>query len=142
SEEGIAVAEHLAGQKPHVNYNAIPSVIYTAPELASVGLTEEQVKESGRKYRVGKFPFTASGRAKSLDETEGVVKILADATAARTFGAHVLGPRAPALIAELVLAMEKAASAEDAARACHAHPTLAEAVGEAARAAWQTALQI
>ena len=80
SEEGIAVAEYLAGQKPHVNYHALPSVIYTAPELASVGLTEEQVKDSGRKYRVGKFPFTASGRAKSLDETEGVVKILADAT--------------------------------------------------------------
>jgi dihydrolipoamide dehydrogenase len=142
SEEGIAVAEHLAGQKPHVNYNAIPSVIYTHPELAAVGLTEEQVKETGKEYRVGKFPFLANGRAKSLDETEGVVKIIADKKTDRILGAHILGPRAGDLIAELVLGMEYAASAEDIARTCHGHPTLSEAVGEAARAAWQTAIQI
>ncbi len=142
SEEGIAVAEYLAGQKPHVNYNAIPSVIYTHPELASVGLTEEQVKETGTEYRVGKFPFSANGRAKCLDETEGVVKIIADTKTDRILGAHILGPRAGDLIAELVLGMEYAASAEDIARTCHGHPTLSEAVGEAARAAWQTALQI
>jgi dihydrolipoamide dehydrogenase len=136
SEEGIAVAEHLAGKKSHVNYNTIPSVIYTAPELASVGLTEEQLKDSGREYRVGKFPFAASGRAKCLDETDGFVKVLADARTDRVLGVHILGPRASDMIAEAVLAMEYGASAEDIARTCHAHPTLSEAVGEAARGAW------
>jgi dihydrolipoamide dehydrogenase len=133
-EEGAAVAELLAGQKPHVNYGAIPSVIYTWPEVASVGETEEQVKESGRDYRVGKFPFLANGRARSLDETEGVVKIIADAKTDRLLGAHIFGPRASELIAEMVLAMEFAGSAEDIARTCHAHPTLSEAVHEAALA--------
>lgn len=136
SEEGLAVAEHLAGKKSHVNYNTIPSVIYTAPELASVGQTEEQLKESGREYRVGKFPFMASGRAKCLDETDGFVKVLADARTDRVLGVHILGPRASDMIAEAVLAMEYGASAEDMARTCHAHPTLSEAVGEAARGAW------
>ncbi len=140
SEEGIAVAERLAGQKTHVNYATIPSVIYTHPELASVGLTEEQVKADGRAYRVGKFPFGASGRARCLDEAEGVVKVLTDARTDRILGVHILGPRASDLIAECVLAMEYAASAEDIARTCHAHPTLSEAVGEAARAAWSAAL--
>ena len=133
-EEGVAVAELLAGQKPHVNYGTIPSVIYTWPELASVGETEEQVKESGREYRVGKFPFLANGRARSLDETEGIVKIIADAKTDRLLGAHIFGPRASELIAEMVLAMEFAGSAEDIARTCHAHPTLSEVVHEAALA--------
>ena len=133
-EEGVAVAELLAGQKPHVNYGTIPSVIYTWPEVASVGETEEQVKESGREYRVGKFPFLANGRARSLDETEGIVKIIADAKTDRLLGAHIFGPRASELIAEMVLAMEFAGSAEDIARTCHAHPTLSEAVHEAALA--------
>jgi dihydrolipoamide dehydrogenase len=142
SEEGIAVAEYLAGQKPHVNYAAIPSVIYTAPELAAVGLTEEQVKETGKAYRVGKFPFSANARAKSLDETEGLVKVIADKQTDRVLGVHILGPRASDLIAEAVTALEFAASAEDIARICHAHPTLSEAVGEAARAAWATPLNL
>jgi dihydrolipoamide dehydrogenase len=140
SEEGIAVAERLAGQRPHINYATIPSVIYTAPELASVGLTEEQVKAKGQEYHVGKFPFTANGRARCLDETEGLVKVLADARTDRLLGIHILGPRASDLIAEAVLALEYGASAEDVARTCHAHPTLSEAVAEATRAAWTAAL--
>ena len=122
--------------KPHVNYNTIPSVIYTWPEVASVGQTEEQVKEKGLEYRVGKFPFVANGRAKAMDETEGLVKILADAKTDRVLGVHILGPRASDLIAEAVTVMEFAGSAEDIARCTHAHPTLSEAVGEAARMAW------
>ncbi|HZU36508.1 MAG TPA: dihydrolipoyl dehydrogenase [Gemmataceae bacterium] len=133
-DEGIAVAEFLAGKKGHVNYATIPSVIYTWPEVASVGLTEEQVKETGRDYRVGKFPFSANGRARCLDETEGMVKILADAKSDRILGVHIFGPRASDMIAEAVVAMEYAASAEDIARTCHAHPTLTEAVREAALA--------
>jgi dihydrolipoamide dehydrogenase len=133
-EEGVAVAELLAGKKGHVNYDAIPSVIYTWPEVASVGQTEEQLKEAGREYRVGKFPFLANGRARCLDETEGVVKILADAKTDRLMGVHIFGPRASELIAESVLAMEFAGSAEDIARTSHAHPTLSEAVREAALA--------
>jgi dihydrolipoamide dehydrogenase len=140
-EEGIAVTENLARKAGHVNYGAIPSVIYTAPELAAVGLTEEQVKESGRPYKVGKFPFQANGRAKCLDETEGLVKILSDAKTDRLLGMHVLGPRASDMIAEGVLALEFGACAEDIARTCHGHPTLSEAVGEAARAAWEKAIQ-
>jgi dihydrolipoamide dehydrogenase len=140
SEEGIAVAENLAKKVGHVNYAAIPSVIYTAPELAAVGLTEEEVKQSGRAYKVGKFPFQANGRAKSLDETEGMVKIITDAKTDRLLGMHILGPRASDMIAEGVLALEFGASAEDIARTCHAHPTLSEAVGEAARAAWERAI--
>ncbi|MCI0461977.1 MAG: dihydrolipoyl dehydrogenase [Gemmataceae bacterium] len=140
SEEGVAVAERLAGHKTHVNYLTIPSVIYTHPELASVGPTEEQLKAEGRAYKVGKFPFSASGRARCLDETEGLVKVLTDARTDRVLAVHILGPRASELIAECVLAMEYAASAEDIARTCHAHPTLSESVGEAARAAWTAAL--
>jgi dihydrolipoamide dehydrogenase len=136
SEEGVVFAEQLAGMKPHVNYGAIPSVIYIWPEVASVGKTEEQVKETGRAYKVGKFPFLANGRAKALDETDGFVKVLTDAETDRVLGVHILGPRASELIAECVTAMEYHGSAEDIARCCHAHPTLSEAVGEAARMAW------
>jgi dihydrolipoamide dehydrogenase len=140
SEEGVALVEYLAGQHSHVNYATLPSVIYTAPELAAVGLTEEQVKETGKAYKVGKFYFSANGRARCLDETEGLVKVLTDTRTDRILGVHILGPRASDLIAESVLAMEYAASAEDIARVCHAHPTLSEAVGEAARAAWSAAI--
>jgi dihydrolipoamide dehydrogenase len=133
-DEGVAFAELLAGKAGHVDYNTIPSVIYTWPELASVGLTEEQVKEQGIKYRVGKFPFLANGRAKAMDETEGLVKVLADAKTDRVLGVHIVGPRASDMIAEAVTTMEFAGSAEDIARICHAHPTLSEAFREAAMA--------
>jgi dihydrolipoamide dehydrogenase len=133
-EEGIAFAERLAGQKTRVNYDAIPSVIYTWPEVASVGMTEEQVKEARREYRVGKFPFSANGRARCLDETEGLVKVIADARTDRVLGVHILGPRASDMIAEAVAVVEFAGSAEDIARICHAHPTLSEALREAALA--------
>ena len=136
SEEGVVVAETLTGMKPHVNYDAIPSVIYIWPEVASVGLTEEQVKETGAEYRVGKFKFSATGRAKAMDEQDGFVKVLADAKTDRVLGVHILGPRASDLIAECVTIMEYKGSAEDIARCTHAHPTLSEAVGEAARMAW------
>jgi len=135
-EEGIAFAEMLAGQPGHVNYDAIPSVIYIWPEVASVGKTEEQLKEEGREYRVGKFPFVASSRAKSLDENEGMVKILADSKTDRLLGVHIFGPRASDMIAEAVTTIEFVGSAEDIARIVHAHPTLSEAMGEAARAAY------
>lgn len=140
TEEGVALAEFLAGQKPQLSHALIPSVIYTAPEVAAVGLTEEQLKEAGIAYRVGKFPFAASGRAKALDETEGFAKVLADARSDRILGVHIIGPRASDLIAEAVTAMEFSASAEDVARICHAHPTLSEVVWEAARAAWSKPL--
>jgi dihydrolipoamide dehydrogenase len=133
-DEGIAFAELVAGRPGHVNYGTIPGVIYTWPELASVGLTEEQAKDSGLQYKVGKFPFLANGRAKAMDETEGIVKILAHANTDRVLGVHILGPRASDLIAEAVAVMEFAGSAEDIARTCHAHPTLSEAVREAALA--------
>ncbi|MBP3958537.1 dihydrolipoyl dehydrogenase [Gemmata sp. G18] len=136
SEEGVVFAETLAGMKPHVNYDAIPSVIYIWPEVASVGLTEEQVKEKGIEYRTGKFKFSATGRAKAMDEQDGFVKVLADAKTDRVLGVHILGPRASDLIAECVTIMEYKGSAEDIARCTHAHPTLSEAVGEAARMAW------
>lgn len=136
SEEGIAFAEILAGQPGHVNYDAIPSVIYIWPEVAAVGKTEEQLKAEGREYRVGKFPFVASARAKSLDENEGMVKVLADAKTDRLLGVHIFGPRASDMIAEAVTTIEFVGSAEDIARIVHAHPTLSEAVGEAARAAY------
>jgi dihydrolipoamide dehydrogenase len=135
-EEGIALAEMLAGQPAHVNYDTIPSVIYIWPEVASVGKTEEQLKEAGVEYRVGKFPFAASGRAKAMDETEGIVKVLSDAKTDRLLGVHIFGPRASEMIAEAVTAMEFVGSAEDIARIVHAHPTLSEALGEAARAAY------
>src|SRR5205085_12030698 len=125
-----------------LNYDTIPSVIYTWPEVASVGLTEEQVKEGGREYRVGKFLFMANGRARCMDETEGVVKILADARSDRVLGVHIFGPRASDLIAEAVTVMEFAGSAEDIARICHAHPTLSEAVREAALAIEHRAIHI
>jgi dihydrolipoamide dehydrogenase len=133
-EEGIALAEHLAGQAGHVNYDVIPSVIYTAPEVASVGKTEEQLKQDGVHYRVGKFPFTANGRAKVNRTTEGFVKVLADETTDRVLGVHIIGPDAGTMIAEAAVLMEFGGSAEDLARTCHAHPTLNEAVKEAALA--------
>jgi dihydrolipoamide dehydrogenase len=139
-EEGVALAEHLAGKKSHVNYATIPSVIYTWPEVASVGQTEEQLKEGGRAYKVGKFPFLANGRARCMDETEGMVKILADEKTDRLLGVHIIGPRASELIAEAVVAMEFGGSAEDLARTCHAHPTLSEAVHEAALAVEKRAI--
>jgi len=131
-EEGAAVAENLAGQAGHVNYDAIPSVVYTWPEVASVGLTEEQLKEKGVEYKAFKFPFMAVGKAIAMSEKEGWVKLLADKKTDRLLGAHILGARASDLIAELTLAIEFKASAEDVARTCHAHPTLSEGVKEAA----------
>ncbi|MEC9266874.1 MAG: dihydrolipoyl dehydrogenase [Pseudomonadota bacterium] len=133
-DEGTVVVEMLAGQKPHINYDAIPGVIYTWPEVADVGATEEQLKEQGRKYRSGKFPFTANSRAKANDATEGFVKILADAETDKVLGAHIIGPNAGDLIQEIVTIMEFGGSAEDVARTCHAHPTFSEAVKEAALA--------
>jgi dihydrolipoamide dehydrogenase len=133
-DEGIAVCELLAGKPGHVDYDTIAGVIYTWPELASVGLTEEQAKERGLNYKVGKFPFLANGRAKAMDETEGLVKVLADAVTDRVLGVHILGPRASDMIAEAVAVMTFAGSAEDIARTCHAHPTLSEAFREAALA--------
>ena len=141
-DEGVALAELLAGQAGHVNYAAIPGIVYTWPEVASVGQTEEELKAAGTAYNVGKFPFTANGRARAMGDTDGMVKILADKTTDRLLGAHILGPDAGALIAELVTAMEFGASAEDVARICHAHPTLSEAVKEAALAADGRALHI
>ncbi len=133
-DEGVAVAEIIAGQKPHINYDAIPSIIYTAPEVASVGKTEEELKKAGIEYNIGKFPFTANSRAVANGNAEGYVKILADKKTDRVLGAHIIGPDAGTLIAELALAIEFSASAEDVARTCHAHPTLNEAVKEAALA--------
>jgi dihydrolipoamide dehydrogenase len=134
-DEGVAVAEILAGQAGHVNYDVIPSVIYTAPEVASVGKTEEELKEAGIAYKVGKFPFTANGRAKVNRTTEGFVKVLADEANDRVLGVHILGADAGTMIAEAAVLMEFGGSAEDLARICHAHPTLNEAVKEAALAA-------
>lgn len=131
-EEGIACAENLAGKHGHVNYNAIPNVVYTHPEVASVGKSEEELKAEGRAYKKGSFPFLANGRARALAQTEGKVKVLADAATDRILGVHIVGPRAGDLIAEAVVAMEFGASSEDLARSSHAHPTLAEALKEAA----------
>jgi len=131
-DEGITFAEILAGQKSRVNYDAIPGVIYTWPEVAAVGLTEEQVKERGSEYRVGKFPFAANGRARCMDEMDGMVKIIADRHTDRVLGVHIFGPRASDMIAEAVNVIEFAGSAEDIARISHAHPTLSEAMREAA----------
>jgi dihydrolipoamide dehydrogenase len=141
-EEGVALAELLAGQKPHVNYDAIPGVIYTWPEVASVGRTEEQLKEAGVEYNVGKFPFTANGRARALGMTDGFVKVLADKKSDRVLGCHIIGPEAGNLIHEMAIAMEFGASSEDIGRICHAHPTLAEVVKEAALAVEGRALHI
>ena len=134
SEEGIAVAETIAGQQGHVNYKTIPWVIYTWPEIAWVGKTEEQLKQEKIEYRIGKFPFKANGRAHAMGATDGFVKILADASNDRILGAHIIGPMASELISEFVVAMEYSASAEDIARIVHAHPTLTEALHEAALA--------
>ncbi len=133
-EEGIAVAEILAGQSGHVNYDVIPGVIYTSPEVATVGKTEEKLKEESRSYKVGKFPFLANSRAKVNNETEGFVKILADSKTDKVLGVHIIGPHCGDMIAEMALAMEFGASAEDIARTCHAHPTHTEAIKEAALA--------
>jgi dihydrolipoamide dehydrogenase len=141
-EEGVALAERLAGQAGHVNYQVIPGVVYTWPEVAAVGQTEEELKAAGVAYRVGKFPFTANGRARAMGDTDGFVKVLADKATDRVLGAHILGPDAGTLIAELATAMEFGASAEDVGRICHAHPTLSEAVKEAALAADGRALHI
>jgi dihydrolipoamide dehydrogenase len=133
-DEGMAVAEEIAGKHGHVNYGVIPGVIYTAPEVASVGKTEEALKEEGRKYKIGKFPFMANGRAKANFATEGFVKLLADAETDRILGCHVIGPAAGDLIHEVCVAMEFGASAQDLALTCHAHPTFSEAMREAALA--------
>lgn len=132
SEEGAAVAEIIAGESGEVNYETVPSIVYTAPELAWVGRSEEQVKASGTEYRVGTFPFSANGRAKALEQAVGMVKIIADAKTDRILGVHMIGPYVSELIAEMVLAMEYGASSEDIARTMHAHPTLGESVHEAA----------
>src|SRR5439155_22955902 len=133
-DEGVALAEILVGQAGHVNYDAIPNVIYTYPEIATVGKSEEELKAAGVAYNVGKFPFTANGRAKINLTTDGFVKILADARTDRVLGVHVVGADAGNMIAEAAVAMELGAAAEDIARTCHAHPTLTEAVKEAAMA--------
>jgi dihydrolipoamide dehydrogenase len=133
-DEGAACAEIIAGQSAHINYDAIPGIVYTWPEVASVGKTEEQLKEAGIEYRSGKFPFTANSRARANMDTDGFVKILADATSDRVLGAHIIGPDAGNLIHEIVLTIEFGGSAEDVARTCHGHPTLNEAVKEAALA--------
>ncbi len=131
-DEGIAVAENIAGQSGHVNYDTIPGVVYTTPEVAAIGKTEEQLKDSKMKYKVGKFSFMANSRAKAIDDSEGFVKILADEKTDKVLGAHIIGPHAGELIAEIGVAMEFGASSEDIARTCHAHPTFSEAVKEAA----------
>ena len=141
-DEGVAVAEILAGQAGHVNYDVIPAVVYTSPEVASVGKTEEELKAAGVAYNVGKFPFLANGRAKANQTTDGFVKILADAKTDRVLGVHIVGVNAGELIHEAVIAMEFGASAEDIARSCHAHPTLAEAVKEAAMAVDKRAIHM
>lgn len=134
-EEGVFVAETIAGQKPHINYLLIPGVVYTWPEVSAVGFTEEQLKEQGRKYKTGKFPFMASGRARASMDTDGLVKVLADAETDEILGVHMIGPRTADMIAEAVVAMEFRASAEDISRMSHAHPTYTEAFKEACLAA-------
>jgi dihydrolipoamide dehydrogenase len=133
-EEGVAVAEIIAGKPGHVNYEAIPNVVYTWPEVASVGMNEEEAKAKGLNYKTGKVPFMANGRARAFGETDGFVKIIADAKTDRIIGAHIIGPNASELIAELVIGVEFSASAEDIGRSSHAHPTLAEVMKEAALA--------
>ncbi len=131
-EEGIAVAELIAGQAGHVNYDLIPGVIYTSPEVAYVGKNEEELKKNNINYKVGKFPFMANSRAKAIDQPEGFVKILADYKTDKVLGVHIIGPHAGEMIAEMSVAMEFGASSEDIARTCHAHPTFSEAIKEAA----------
>ena len=141
-EEGVACAERIAGQAGHVNYGVIPGVVYTWPEVASIGFTEDDLKRDGVAYKVGKFPFTANGRARAMGSTDGFVKILADKATDRILGAHIIGPDAGTLIAELATAMEFGASSEDVARTCHAHPSLNEAVKEAALAVEGRAIHV
>ena len=141
-EEGVAAAETIAGQAGHVNYDVIPNVVYTRPEIASVGETEEELKAAGIAYQVGKFPFSANARARANLATDGFVKILADAKTDRVLGVHILGPDAETMIAEAAIAMEFGASAEDIARTCHAHPTLSETVKEAALAVGKRAINL
>ena len=131
-EEGIAIAELIAGQSGHVNYNIIPGVVYTSPEVASIGKTEEQLKDLNQKYKVGKFPFMANSRAKTINETDGFVKILAEEKTDKVLGVHIIGSHAGEMIAQIAIAMEFGASSEDIARTCHAHPTFSEAIKEAA----------
>ena len=133
-DEGIAAAEMIAGQAGHVNYDVIPSVVYTSPEVASVGKTEEQLKAEGIAYKIGKFPFTANGRARAMLHTDGFVKFLADKETDRVLGAHIVGFGAGEMIHEAAVLMEFGGSSEDLARTCHAHPTMSEAVREAALA--------
>ena len=142
TEEGVALAEQLAGLPGHVNYDAIPAVVYTAPEVASVGQTEDALKVDGVSYKVGRFPFSANSRARAKAQTDGFVKVLADATTDRVLGVHIIGPEAGSLIHEAVVAMEFRGSAEDIARSCHAHPTLPEALKEAAMAVDNWALHV
>jgi dihydrolipoamide dehydrogenase len=141
-DEGVAAVERMAGQAGHVNYNVIPAVVYTHPELATVGLTEEEAKVRQITVKIGKFPFLANGRARSIDETDGLVKMVADAASDRVLGVQILGPHASDLIAEAMMVMEFGGSSEDIARSCHAHPTLAEAVKEAALAVAGRAIHI
>jgi dihydrolipoamide dehydrogenase len=141
-EEGIAVAEIIAGQAGHVNYDAIPNVLYTSPEVATVGKSEEDLKAAGIAYNVGKFPFTANARAKVNRTTEGFVKILADAASDRILGVHIIAAQASEMIAEATVILEFGGSAEDLARTCHAHPTLTEAVKEAALAVAKRAIHM
>jgi dihydrolipoamide dehydrogenase len=141
-DEGVAVAEIIAGQKGHVNFDVIPSVVYTAPEVASVGKTEEELKASGVQYKAGKFPFTANGRARAMQHTDGFVKILADAVTDRVLGVHIVGHAAGELIHECAVLMEFSGSSEDMARTCHAHPTMSEAVREAALGTFAKSIHI
>jgi len=141
-EEGVAVAENLAGQSGHVNYAAIPGVVYTWPEVASVGRTEEELKKDGIAFKAGKFPFMANSRARAIDEVEGFVKVLADAATDRLLGVHIVGPAAGDLIQEAVTVIEFGGSAEDMARTCHAHPGLGEALKEAALAVAGRAIHV
>ena len=141
-DEGVAVAENLAGRSGHVNYDVIPNVVYTYPEIASVGKSEDELKQAGIAYKTGKFPFTANGRAKVNLQTEGFVKILADAKTDRVLGVHIVGADAGNMIAEAAVAMEFGAASEDIARTCHAHPTLTEAVKEAALAVDKRAIHM
>ncbi|MCA3564830.1 MAG: dihydrolipoyl dehydrogenase [Methylocystis sp.] len=141
-DEGVCVAEILAGQKPHINYDCIPGVVYTWPEVASIGKTEEELKKAGIAYRIGKFPFTANGRARANRATDGFVKVLADAVTDRVLGAHIIGAGAGDLIHEVGVLMEFGGSSEDLARTCHAHPTMSEAVKEAALAVDKRAIHV
>ena len=141
-EEGIAVAEILAGQKPHLDYNLIPGVVYTDPEVAAIGRTEEQLKEAGTAYKTGKFSFLANSRARAVGDTDGFVKLLTDAATDRILGCHIIGPDAGTMISELAVAMEFGATAEDIARSSHPHPTLSEAIKEAALAAFASPIHM